>query len=501
MQEQNFTSGRRMPEKNQRLPVWVSLLLLVVIGISATSCKSKKTADTESSAPITVATEPVSSYADVVSRVAPAVVTIRASRRVRAPQQFPFFNDPLFRQFFGDHGGAMPQQPSEAIQHALGSGSIVSADGYILTNHHVIDGAEEIKVDLADKRTYDAKLIGSDPRSDLAVLKLDVGSLPVLPMGNSDQVRVGDVALAIGNPLGVGQTVTMGIISAKGRSTGLSDGSFQDFLQTDAPINQGNSGGPLVNSNGEMIGINSQIISPSGGNIGIGFAIPANMARSVMDQLIKNGSVKRGKLGVTIQPVTADIASSLGLKEVKGALVNSVEKGSPAEKAGIQRGDVITAFNGSAVSDSNNLRNLVASTAPGTQVTITVWRDGKEQQFQMTVAELSTTQSKEEEQGGGDNSSGNRKFGMSIAPLTPDLASRLGISGDTKGVVVMNVDPAGAAAEAGLRQGDVIVEANHKPVLSANDLEAAAQQSSSRPVLLLVNRRGSTSFVTVTPRQ
>jgi len=295
--------------------------------------------------------------------------------------------------------------------------------------------------------------------------------------------------------------VTMGIISAKGRSTGLSDGSFQDFLQTDAPINQGNSGGPLVNSNGEMIGINSQIISPSGGNIGIGFAIPANMARSVMDQLIKNGSVKRGKLGVTIQPVTADIASSLGLKEVKGALVNSVEKGSPAEKAGIQRGDVITAFNGSAVSDSNNLRNLVASTAPGTQVTITVWRDGKEQQFQMTVAELSTTQSKEEEQGGGDNSSGNRKFGMSIAPLTPDLASRLGISGDTKGVVVMNVDPAGAAAEAGLRQGDVIVEANHKPVLSANDLEAAAQQSSSRPVLLLVNRRGSTSFVTVTPRQ
>src|SRR5882672_5326321 len=259
-------------------------------------------------------TGPVVSYADVVSRVSPAVITIHSEMRVRAPQQYPFMDDPMFRQFFGDR---VPQQMPEQRRSGLGSGVIISTDGYILTNHHVVDGAEQIKVDLNDNRTLDAKVVGSDPPSDLAVLKVDAANLPVLALGDSDKVRVGDVVLAIGNPLGIGQTVTMGIISAKGRQTGLSNGSFEDFLQTDAPINQGNSGGALVSTNSELVGINSQILSPTGGNIGLGFAIPSNMARNVMEQLTKNGKVRRGQLGITVQKVTSDIASSLKLGEAK----------------------------------------------------------------------------------------------------------------------------------------------------------------------------------------
>src|SRR5580658_6174515 len=257
------------------------------------------------------ATGPLLSYADMVDRVAPAVVTIHASRRVRAPQQFPFSDDPFFRQFFG---GGVPRgrAPQTEVQHALGSGVIVRADGHILTNHHVIDGAEDIKVDLTSRSTYSAKLVGSDAASDLAVLKISASGLPLLQLGDSDKVRVGDVCLAVGNPLGVGESVTAGIISAKGRSTDtVGGGSFQDFLQTDAPINQGNSGGALVNTRGELIGINSQILSSNGGNIGIGFAIPSNMARNVMNQLIGKGKVQRGMLGVRIQPVTNEIASGL----------------------------------------------------------------------------------------------------------------------------------------------------------------------------------------------
>src|SRR5437762_8997964 len=324
----------------------IALLVVLLSVVFSIGCRGKASplAPSAASEPIPDS-RPQNSYADVISRVAPAVVTIRADKRVRAPQQFPFMNDPFFRDLFGNRN---PQQPREQIERALGSGVIVSPDGYVLTNHHVIDGAEQIKIDMNDGRTIDAKLVGSDPPSDVAVLKVPGSGLTFLTPGDSDKVRVGDVALAIGNPLGIGQTVTMGIISAKGRSTaGPGAGNFEDFLQTDAPINQGNSGGALINTNGELIGINSQIIGGgmSGGNIGIGFAIPSNMARTVLDQLVRNGKVRRGQLGIGVQRVTSDVAESLVLSDTKGVIVTSVRPGSGAEKAGLRRGDVITALN------------------------------------------------------------------------------------------------------------------------------------------------------------
>src|SRR5215216_2503269 len=328
---------------------------------------------------------PVASYADVVSKVAPAVVTIHSQSRVRQPQQYPFMDDPFFRRFFGQ-----PQQqpPVERQRSGLGSGVIIDSNGYIITNHHVIDGADQIKVDLSDNRTLDAQVVGADPPSDLAVLKVEASNLPVLKLGDSDRMRVGDVVFAIGNPLGVGQTVTMGIISAKGRQTGLSNGSFEDFLQTDAPINQGNSGGALVSTNSELIGINSQILSTSGGSIGLGFSIPSNMARIVVEQLINTGRVRRGQLGVVALKIPSEEAAKMGITQGPGVVVYRVQPGGGAERAGIREGDVITALNGEAVNEPNTFRNKIASTPPGTEITLTVKRDGREQQVRATLGEF-----------------------------------------------------------------------------------------------------------------
>lgn len=326
------------------------------------------------------------SYADVVNKTAPAVVTIHSQTRVRAPQQYPFMNDPFFRHFFGERAPSAP--PAERQRQGLGSGVIIDADGYLLTNHHVVDGADQIKVDLNDGRSLDARLVGADPPSDLAVLKVDASNLPVLVLGDSDRVRVGDVVLALGNPLGVGQTVTMGIISAKGRRTGLSNGAFEDFLQTDAPINRGNSGGALVNVNGELIGINSQILSPSGGSIGLGFAIPSNMARTVVDQLVKGGRVRRGQLGITVLKIPSEEATRMGVTQGPGVVIYQVQPGSAADRAGLRQGDVITALNGQEVNDPNTFRNQIAGTSPGSEVTLTVRRGGQEQQVRATLGEF-----------------------------------------------------------------------------------------------------------------
>jgi serine protease Do len=495
-----ITSGRRTLTGVSRFLLSTVLLISLIAfkGPAATTAHASTAGEATVNANARAAAQ--NSYADVVARVAPAVVTVRSERRVRSGEQFPFFDDPFFRDFFGPRFRDTPRQPQERLQRGLGSGVIVTADGFILTNHHVVDGAQDIRVELNDNRALPAKVVGSDPPSDLAVLKVEAQGLPVLPLGDSDRVRVGDIVLAVGNPLGVGQTVTSGIISAKGRSTGLSDGSFEDFLQTDAPINRGNSGGPLVNTAGELVGINSQILSPSGGSIGIGFAIPANMARSVMEQLVKTGKVRRGLLGVTVQSVTSDLASSLGLSQVRGAIVGSVTPGGPAERAGLRRGDVILALNGAPVADSNSLRNQVARTQPGSEVTLTVSRDNREQQLRVTLGEL-PAESAGSAAGDGGRGDGD-KLGLSAEPLTPALARRFDLRAGAQGLVVTDIDPAGPAAEAGVREGDVIEEVNRQPVRSVADLEAALRRTAAgRPVLLLVRRDDASLFLTVRPRQ
>ena len=478
------------------------LLSLVLLVFTFASCSGQShlmnLTPTQPAPPQAVTTVPgvQASYADLVARVAPAVVTIRSTERVRAAQQFPFMDDPRFREFFGDRF-PQQQQPPQRVE-GLGSGVIVNSDGYILTNHHVVDGAIEIKVELTDNRTFIAKLVGSDPPSDLAVLKIDAKSLPTLSLGDSDKVRVGDPVLAVGNPLGIGQTVTSGIVSAKGRATGLSDGSFEDFLQTDAAINRGNSGGALVNTNGEVIGINSQILSPSGGNIGIGFAIPSNMAKAVMDQLLKTGKVRRGMLGVTIQSVDADMASSLNLPAARGSIVTSVETSGPADRAGLKRGDVITAINKQPVIDNNSLRNLVASMAPGSTAEVTAIRNGREQNFQVALAELPEKRQPESEEssssGGGTS---NEKFGLTLQPLTAETASRYGLDTDDQGLLVTKIDPGSDAADAGIRQGDLVQEVNRQPVRTLAEFNSAIQRSGARPALVLIKRRNAVTYVTL----
>ncbi len=446
------------------------------------------------------------SYADVVEKTSPAVVMIRSERKAKSiPQQFPFGDDPQFREFFKN----LPQQPNGSqrpqIERGVGSGVIVSQDGTVLTNHHVVDGAEKIIVQMNDNKTFEAKIVGSDPPSDLAVLKIENQSLPFLNLGNSDNVRIGDVVLAIGNPLGIGQTVTAGIISAKGRRTGLSDGSFEDFLQTDAPINRGNSGGALVNLTGELIGINSQILadSGSGGNIGIGFSIPSNMAKSVMEQLLKNGKVRRGMLGVGIQPVTEALKESFGLKDTRGVLINDVRKGSAAENAGIKRDDLIIAINGEAIEDPNTLRNKVAGTQPGTEIKVTLLRDGEEQELVVKLDELNIEgakpSDKREEEKNSEKSNENGKLGLSLQPLTQEMARQLNIPAETAGLVVTEVDPNGAAAEEGINRGDVIMEINKKSVTTIEDVQSALEKSGDKPILLLISRKGQTVYLTIKP--
>jgi Do/DeqQ family serine protease len=474
--------------RNSLAAIGTAALVATLAGVWST-----ETPRLQAQAPVTGAShprtlEPTGSYADLVARVSPAVVTIRSVRTVRQTQ-LPF--DPDFmRRFFGDGPGAGRMRPHR--EGGLGSGVVVAPDGYILTNHHVVQGAEKISVDLGDGRSLEARVVGSDEPSDLAVLKVPATGLHTVPLGNSDEARVGDVVLALGNPLGIGQTVTLGIVSAKGRATGGGDGAFEDFIQTDAPINQGNSGGALVDTRGELIGINTQILSPSGYNIGIGFAIPVNMARAVMTQLIEHGAVTRGKLGVTVQGITGELAASLGLESARGAIVSGVEEGSPAARAGLQVGDVILALDGKPLDSSNSLRNQVAPLGPGARVELSVLRDGRERTVAATLAELPATRptaapSAEETEHG--------RYGMSLEALTPALARQLGLE-PGRGVVVAEVAPDGVAVESGLQSGDVLEQVNGTPVATAADVRRALQSArGGRPSLLLVNRRGARLFL------
>jgi Do/DeqQ family serine protease len=428
------------------------------------------------------------SYADVVRAVAPAVVTIRVEGKATpSPTDFQGGDD-FFRRFFGDDEDQPRQRaiPRSHRQRGLGSGVVMTTDGYILTNNHVVEGADKIQVDLEDGRTLDGKVIGTDKPSDLALIKVNGSGLPTAPLGNSDNAQIGDVVLAIGNPLGVGQTVTMGIVSAKGRSTGSGDGgrTYQDFLQTDAPINHGNSGGALVNTKGEVVGINAEMLSPVDANIGIGFAIPSNMARHVMDDLRKDGHVRRAQLGIEVQPVTSDLADSLGLKHVGGAIIGKVTPDSAADHAGLKRGDVIQSFNGQAVTDINSLRNHVADAQPGSTASVVVVRDGSEKTVSVKLEEADVSK----------ESARNREPGS-----VDKGALGIAVERNSKGLVITEVNPDSRAADAGLQQGDVILEVNRQAVKSVDELRAAVRKTTNRPVLLLVEREGRSLFVTVKP--
>lgn len=436
----------------------------------------------------------------------PSVVKISATKMVKTQLPEQGFGDDPFQQFFGgqspfggQEGGPgrrfQQQQPQEHREGGLGSGVIVSPDGYILTNNHVVDGATDVEVTLPDRRQFKAKVIGTDPKTDIAVLKIAANNLPAITIGNSSKIQVGDAVLAIGNPYGVGQTVTMGIVSATGRA-GLGIEDYEDFIQTDASINPGNSGGALVNDRGELIGINTAILAPgSGGNQGIGFAVPVNLARNVMDQIVDHGKVERAYLGVTIQEVTPAIAKAIGLNEPEGALVSDVTPNSPASRAGLQSGDVILALNGTPVEESNQLRVNVSLMNPGQTVNLKVYRNGETKNVTAQVGEMPGAKV---ERASLDNPQGHDGAlqGVSVENLNPQLAQQAGVSPNTKGVVVTQVDPASPAAEAGLKEGDVIEQANHHAVTNSDDLSSALKSGKGES-LLLVNRGGSKLYLAV----
>ncbi|HTZ97242.1 MAG TPA: DegQ family serine endoprotease [Terriglobales bacterium] len=431
-------------------------------------------------------------FAAVFRPALPAVVSIASSRMVKVPQS-QFFNDPFFQQFFGRQ---FPQAPQQQRERGLGSGVIVSPDGYILTNNHVIDKATDIKVMLSDKRQFPGKVVGADPKTDIAVVKIEATGLPTIALGDSSKIEVGDYAFAIGNPFGVGETATMGIISATGRN-GLDIEDYEDFIQTDAAINPGNSGGALLNARGELVGINTAILSGgSGGNQGIGFAIPINMAKYVMDQILKHGKVVRGYIGVGVQEVTPDLAKAFNVPAEKGALVGSVEPNSPGDKAGLKRGDIITQLNGQPISGSNDLRLKVGSMAPGTKVSLKINRNGQTSDISITLGEAPTGKGANAEGGSAENSP---MQGVQVDELTGDIRQQLGLGADVKGVVVTQVPDGSPASDAGLQRGDVIQQVNRKPVNSVDDYERLIREAGKQSLVLLVNRGGSTTFIVVQP--
>lgn len=449
---------------------------------------------------VSAVTSVAPSIASVVEADKPAVVTITSTVKGNSENNTGNSEmDEQFRQFFERQGIPLPQQQEKQGRQggvALGSGFIISKDGIIVTNNHVIDKATSIKVTLDDGTELPAKLVGADPKSDLAVLKIEADrKLPTIEWGDSDKLKLGDQIVAIGNPFGIGTTVTAGIVSARGRD--LHSGPYDDFIQIDAPINHGNSGGPLVDLDGKVVGINTAIYSPNGGSVGVGFAIPSDQAKVIVAKLQKDGSIDHGFLGVNIQPVTKDVAEAIGLSKAEGALVSNVNDDSPAAEAGLKSGDIVTAIGGNEVRTPKDLSRFVADLSPGDKETLSVWRNGSTKSFDVTI---------------GGNDEGAQKaaasvgevqgpsIGVGLANLTPEAREQLNLNKDAKGALVASVDKDKSAAEAGIREGDLIISVNNKAVTNANGAKQAvseAAKSGRKFVLLQIEREGATTFIAV----
>ncbi len=441
-------------------------------------------------------------FVEIAKSVKPAVVNIAATRTGKAgenPHGSPL-DDPFFRKFFGDEFFKRDAPQREPKERGQGSGVIVEANGLIITNNHVVNKADDIRVFLSDKREFKGKLIGTDTKTDIAIVKIEATGLPTVPWADSDQLEVGEYVLAVGSPFGLTQTVTMGIVSAVGRaSMGIAE--YEDFIQTDAAINPGNSGGALVNVRGELVGINTAIFSQSGGNMGIGFAVPSNLSRAIMDQLVRTGKVVRGWLGVAIQDLTPELATQFGITDTKGVLVSDVMAESPAKKAGFERADVIVEYDGKSMDSPTHLRNAVAQTPIGKKVPVKLIRDKKPKTIEVTIVEQpkSLGQPSAEENRESAVSSGVLSD-LDVRELNEELTARYGLKATERGVVVVSVKSGSAAEEMGVREGDVILEVNRKPVSSLKSYEQAASGlAKDQAVLLLLKRKGQTIYLTLRP--
>lgn len=494
---------------SRRKAAWTAGLLAIAgvfAGVQAAQNSNPPIALKRDAQPVNRGQLERASFSDVVKRVSPSVVKITTetkAKRVAARgnrRGGPNFDDPILRQFFGDQMPDMMQPP----QAGLGSGVIVSADGYIATNNHVVEGADTLTVALSDGREFTAKVIGRDPQTDIAVIKVDAKDLPAVTFADTSKIEVGDRVLAIGNPFGIGETVTSGIVSAKGRHVGiLADvKGYEDFIQTDAAINPGNSGGALVDVEGRLVGINTAILSRTGGFQGVGLAVPANMVSNVADSLVKNGKVTRGYLGVGIQNIDSALAESFNLKTRQGALVTEIVPDAPAAKAGLKEGDVITAINGQPVTDAHQLTLGVTALAPGAKVNLDVLRDGKTQHIAATTGELPggrrhNGRAPESFSQRNSNDDEGVLNGVTVDDLDGQARQQLNVPARIKGAVITEVDPDSAAAKAGIRRGDVILEINKQPVASAEDAVDLSAKVESKKSLVKLWSRGSTIFVVV----
>ena len=448
-------------------------------------------------APVDRGRTPAGSFAPIVQKVAPSVVEVDVTSRGERPELSDEQRD-LFRHFFGRGGNPGQPNPGGQMprQHGLGSGVIVSPDGYILTNNHVVKDATEILVALSDGQKFPAKVIGTDPKTDVALIKIKAEHLPALTFADSSETAVGDVVLAIGNPFGLSQTVTQGIVSAKDRATAAD--MDEDFIQTDAAINPGNSGGALVDTEGRLVGINAEILSRTGGNQGIGFAIPSNLCQWVMTGLVKNGRVERGFMGVSIQNLTPALAQDFKLDRINGALVADVSMGGPADKAGFKSGDVIREYNGQPVKDATQLKLQVAQTAPGTKVPVSLVREGETKSFDVTVRNQ-PHEAKLAEGNATDKADGHKEAlaGVAVADLDRSVRAQVNVPEQIQGAVITEISPNSPAAEAGLHEGDVITEINHHAIKNAQDAVSATENPTSNETLVKIWSRGASHYLTV----